>query len=183
MRHCPCRAPMPTANAWSGGSPYGASNETPALSISAAADEHAALRARHSKGTSWLTAEFSNPIVAPVRPQVIGSDEAGMTILDRWHAPRLLCLSVTLLTFLVIVPVTLAPATPPGQTWLASVYDQADFDDVVGLLTSALDATDSTAAPEAGGCFALAPKLCPATLACPASAPAYSPPLRAPPIA
>src|SRR5262245_53569503 len=172
MRHCSCRASMPTANAWSGGSPSGGSNETPALSISAAADEH--LRARHSKGPSWLTADFPNPIVAPARPPLIGSDEARMTILDRWHAPRLLRVSVTLLALLVIVPVTLEHASPPDQTWLAGVYDQADFDDVVGLLTSALDATDSTAAPEAGACFVLAPKLSLATMAGPSSAPAYS---------
>ena len=105
-----------------------------------------------------------------------------MTILDRLHVPRLPGVSVTLLALLVIVPVTLAHASPPDQTWLAGFYDQADFDDVVGLLTSALDATDSTAAPEAGACFALAPKLSLATVACPSSAPAYSPPLRAPPI-
>ena len=105
-----------------------------------------------------------------------------MTILDRSHAPRLCGLSVTLLALLVIVPVTLAHASPPDQTWLAGVYDQADFDDVVGLLTSALDATDSTAAAEAGVYFALAPTVCPATVACPAGAPAYSAPLRAPPI-
>jgi len=106
-----------------------------------------------------------------------------MTILDRLHVPRLLRLSVTLLALLVIVPVTLAHASPPDQTWLAGVYDESDFDDVVGLLTSALDATDSTAATEAGACFTLTPKLCPATEASRAGAPAYSPPLRAPPIA
>jgi len=105
-----------------------------------------------------------------------------MTILDRSPAPRLRGLSVTLLALLVIVPVTLAHASPPDQTWLAGVYDQADFDDVVGLLTSALDATDSTAAPEAGVWFALAPTVCSATVACLAIAPAYSAPLRAPPI-
>ncbi len=165
-----------------GGSPSGTSIMRRRLSP-AAANERAALRARDSKDTSWLTAHFSNPIVAPARPQLIGSDEARMTILDRWHAPRLLRLSVTLLALLVIVPVTLAHASPPDQTWLAGVYDQADFDDVVGLLTSALDATDSTAAPEAGACFGLAPKLCPPTVSCRASAPTYSPPLRAPPIA
>jgi hypothetical protein len=140
----------------------------------------AALRARHSKGTSLLTADFSNAIVAAARPRLI---EARMTILDRLRAPRLPRLSVTLLTLLVIVPVTLAHASPPDQTWLAGIYDQADFDDVVGLLTSALDATDSAAAPEAGACFALAPMLSVATVAGPSSAPAYSPPLRAPPIA
>jgi len=152
----------------------------PPLSEQAAADERATLRARHSKGTSLLTADFSNPIVAAARPQLI---EARMTILDRLRAPRFPRLSGTLLTLLVIVPVTLAHASPPDQTWLAGVYDQADFDDVVGLLTSALDATDSTAAPEAGACFALVPKLSLATVAGPPSAPTYSPPLRAPPIA
>jgi len=104
-----------------------------------------------------------------------------MTILDRRHAPRPAGLSV-LLALLIIAPVTLAHASPPDQTWLPGVYDQADFDDVVALLTSALGATDSSTAPEAGVCFALGPKLCPAIVACPASAPAYSPPLRAPPI-
>ena len=106
-----------------------------------------------------------------------------MTILDRLHAPRLPGLSITLLTLLIIVPITLAHASPPDQTWFAGVYDQADFDDVVGLLTSALEAADSTIAPEPGPRLALAPKLCPATVAWPARAPAYSAPLRAPPIA
>jgi hypothetical protein len=106
-----------------------------------------------------------------------------MTILHRLHAPRPDGLTALLLVLLIIAPVTLAHASPPDQTWLAGVYDQADFDDVVGLLTSAFDATDSTAAPEAGACFALAPKLSLATVARPSSAPTYSPPLRAPPIA
>jgi len=105
-----------------------------------------------------------------------------MTILDRRHAPRPAGLSV-LLALLLIAPVTLAHASPPDQTWLAGVYDQADFDDVVGLLTSALEASGYTTAPDAGPCLALAPKLCPATAAWPASAPAYSAPLRAPPTA
>jgi len=88
-----------------------------------------------------------------------------------------------LLVLLIIAPVTLAHASPPDPTWLAGVYDQADFDDVVGLLTSAFEATDSTVAPEAGPCLVRAPKLCPATVAWPAGAPAYSALLRAPPIA
>src|SRR5262249_41119415 len=98
-------------------------------------------------------------------------------------APRLRGMSITLLALLIVVPVTQAHASPPDQTWLAGVYDQGDFDDVVGLLTSALDATDSTVAPEAGVRFAPGPKLCSATLARPNSALAYSPPLRAPPSA
>jgi hypothetical protein len=106
-----------------------------------------------------------------------------MTILDSLYAPRPDGLSAMLLILLLIAPVTLAHASPPDQTWLAGVYDQADFDDVVIFLTSALEATDSTVAPEPGPCLALAPKLCPAMVAWPARAPAYSAPLRAPPIA
>ncbi len=105
-----------------------------------------------------------------------------MTILDRLHVPRPDGLSAMLLVLLLIAPITLAHASPPDQTWLAGVYDQADFDDVVGFLTSALDATNSTPAPEAHPCLAPAPKLCLATVAWWASAPAHSAPLRAPPI-
>jgi len=50
-------------------------------------------------------------------------------------------------------------------------------------LTSALEAINSTVAPEAGPGLALAAKLCPAALAWSGSAPAYAAPLRAPPIA
>src|SRR5215475_2496793 len=104
-----------------------------------------------------------------------------MTILYRLHAPRPAGLSVMLLTLVMIAPVTLAHASPPDQTWLAGVYDQADFDDVVALLTSALEASGSTTAPEGGPCLAIAPTLCPATVPWPVSAPTYSAPLRAPP--
>ncbi len=72
---------------------------------------------------------------------------------------------------------------PPDLTWLAGVYDQADFDDVVDLLTSICEASGSATAPEADPWLALAPKLCPAMVAWPATAPAYWAPLRAPPIA
>ena len=106
-----------------------------------------------------------------------------MIILDRLQTSRPARLSVMLLAFLLIAPVTLAHASLPDQTWLEGIYDQADFDDVVDLLTSALEATNSTVAPEVGPGLALAPKLCPPTVTWPASAPAYSAPLRAPPIA
>ena len=106
-----------------------------------------------------------------------------MTILDRLHAPRPGGMGAMLLALLIIAPVTLAHASPPDQTWIPGVYDQADLDDVIGLLSSTLEAPDSTPAPEFGPCLALAPKLYPATVAWPASAPAYSAPLRAPPIA
>ena len=106
-----------------------------------------------------------------------------MTILDRLHAPRPNSFSAMLLVLLIITPVTLAQASPPDQTWLAGVYDEADFDDIVDLLTSSLEASGSATAPEADPWLALAPKLCPAMVAWPATAPAYWAPLRAPPIA
>ena len=105
-----------------------------------------------------------------------------MIILDRLQVSRAAGLSVMLLAFLLIVSVTLAHASLPDQTWLEGVFDQADFDDVVGLLTSLLEVTDSSAAPAAGACLTLAPKLCSATVAHPTSVSAYSAPLRAPPI-
>ena len=105
-----------------------------------------------------------------------------MTILDRWHAPRPDSLSAISLVLLMIAPVTLAHASPPDPTWIAGIYDQADFDDVVRLLTSILEATDSTVVPEPAPCLALAPKLCLATAPWPASPPVYSAPLRAPPL-
>src|SRR5262245_55066253 len=106
-----------------------------------------------------------------------------MVIFGCSHASRPVRLGAMLLVLLVIVPFMLAHASPADQTWIAGIYDQADFDDVVGLLTSALEASSSTTAPDAGPRLAFEPKLCPATVAWQASAPAYSAPLRAPPIA
>jgi hypothetical protein len=106
-----------------------------------------------------------------------------MTILDRLHVRRPDGLSAMLLALLIIAPITLVHASPPDPTWLAGVYDQADFDDVVGFLTSALEASDSTVAPEPAPCLAVEPKLCPATVTWPTSPPVYSAPLRAPPLA
>jgi len=105
-----------------------------------------------------------------------------MIILDRLQTSRPARLSVMLLAFLLIAPVTLAHASLPDQTWLEGIYDQADFDDIADVLTSSLEATRSPAAPEAGPCPALVLKLCPARVAGPASVPASSPSLRAPPI-
>jgi hypothetical protein len=105
-----------------------------------------------------------------------------MTSLDRLPASRPAGFGVMWLAILLIAPVTLAHASLPDPTWLEGVYDQADFDDVVGLLTSSLEATGSPAAPEAGACLVLVLTLCPARAAGPASVPAYSAPLRAPPI-
>src|SRR5262245_42727639 len=106
-----------------------------------------------------------------------------MAIFDRLRASRPAGLSAMFLALLIIAPVTLAYASPPDATWLAGVYDRAAFDDLVCLLTSALEATDATVVSKAGPRLAVAPKLCLATVAGPVSAPVYAAPLRAPPIA
>ena len=105
-----------------------------------------------------------------------------MTILDRLQTSRPTRFSVMLLAFPLIAPVTLAHASLPDQTWLEGIYAQADLDDIADLLTSSLEATGSPAAPEAGPCPGIMLNLCPARVAGPASVPASSPPLRAPPI-
>ncbi len=46
------------------------------------------------------------------------------------------CLIGLISAVLVSIP-TLAHASPPDPTWIPGIYDDADFDDVVGLVTSA----------------------------------------------
>jgi hypothetical protein len=106
-----------------------------------------------------------------------------MASLDRLYAPRREGLHAMLLALLLIVPVTLAHSSTPDQILLAGIYDEADFDDVVCFLTSTLEAPESAVGLEDKPGVAFAPKLCVATLAGPVSAPTYSAPLRAPPIA
>ena len=94
---------------------------------------------------------------------------------------RVSALSAIVLSIFIIVPVTLAHASLPDQTWLEGIYDQADFDDIVDLLTSSLEATGSPAVPAGGACPVFVLKLCAARVAGASSVPASSPPLRAPP--
>jgi hypothetical protein len=47
---------------------------------------------------------------------------------------------VTLVAVLCLVPA--AHGSPPDPTWIAGVYDNADFDDVVFLITSNLAVVD-----------------------------------------
>ena len=53
--------------------------------------------------------------------------------------PRLVRRSHTVgiffLTALIISAVCLARASPPDPTWIPGIYDNADYDDVIGLLT------------------------------------------------
>jgi hypothetical protein len=54
---------------------------------------------------------------------------------------------ILLLSAVLAVIASLADASPPDPSWIPGIYDDADFDDVVGLVTSAkalvepLDAT------------------------------------------
>ena len=60
-------------------------------------------------------------------------------------------LALVLLSALVLVS-PLAWASPPDQGWLPGIYDGADYDDVVGLLTEtgALDRPPVALAPHSG---------------------------------
>src|SRR5256885_12449310 len=50
-----------------------------------------------------------------------------------------------IMTALALMPA--AYASPPDQTWIAGLYDNADFDDVVLLVTSNLGAVDPRVVP------------------------------------
>jgi hypothetical protein len=55
-------------------------------------------------------------------------------------SPRSLCLAL-IAALATLTP--LAQATPPDQTWISGFYDNADFDDVVQLVTSAVGTVES----------------------------------------
>src|SRR5262245_48417789 len=57
-----------------------------------------------------------------------------MNTRDRSHLPRILLAAV--IAILAAMPV-LAFASPPDPTWTPGIYDDADYDDVVVLVTSA----------------------------------------------
>ena len=66
------------------------------------------------------------------------SDRAGRSVRGaRCHRLSLDSTLVVLLLLLVIGLPTLAHATLPDLTWIAGIYDAADFDDVVWILTNA----------------------------------------------
>ena len=53
------------------------------------------------------------------------------------------------LAALVISVVCLAHASPPDPTWIGGLWDDADFDDVVNRVTSALSTVESLSSTEA----------------------------------
>ena len=55
--------------------------------------------------------------------------------------------ALALLAVLVLLG-TLAHGSPPDPTWIGGLWDDADFDDVVNLVTSALSTVESLFLPE-----------------------------------
>ena len=58
---------------------------------------------------------------------------------------RRLAVLVLLSAFLALSP--LAQASPPDQTWIGGFYDDADYDDVVLLVTGSLHSVQCAPAP------------------------------------
>jgi len=87
---------------------------------------------------------------------------------------------------LVAAVVTLAPvahASPPDQTWIAGLYDNADFDDVVLLVTSNLGAVDPRVVPSSRPVATVISLVASADTLAPPGSPLSSGSCRAPPLA
>jgi hypothetical protein len=82
---------------------------------------------------------------------------------------------------LALVPV--AHASPPDQTWIAGLYDNADYDDVVIALTSTVATSDGASTPSVGPAAEVVVTLRPSEPTPPPSAPLVPYHLRAPPLA
>ena len=61
------------------------------------------------------------------------------------HRPLIL-----LLAGLIAALVPLAQASPPDQTWLAGLYDNSDYDDVILSITSAVSLIECHTPPDIG---------------------------------
>jgi hypothetical protein len=62
--------------------------------------------------------------------------------------PRAFVIGLLLGAMLSLTP--LAQASPPDQTWIAGLYDNADYDDVVCAVTAAIASLDLRPAPPLG---------------------------------
>jgi len=98
-------------------------------------------------------------------------------------AMRIPAVGAMALLALLVGLAPLAYASPPDQTWLPGLYDNADYDDAVLALTSTVAASDGTPAPRPGPAAVMRRTLGVAKPAAPE--PAGRPPyhLRAPPLA
>jgi len=59
-----------------------------------------------------------------------------------WRTGRLVAECVAAI---LVVSVTLAYASPPDPSWIPGIYDDHDYDDVVGMVTDATAVSDSQA--------------------------------------
>ncbi len=57
---------------------------------------------------------------------------------------------ILLLIGLMAALAPLAHASPPDQTWLAGLYDNGDYDDVILSITSAVSVVESQTSPDIG---------------------------------
>jgi len=95
--------------------------------------------------------------------------------------PRLV--EILTLLGLLIGLTPLAYASPPDQTWLSGLYDNADYDDAVLAITSTMGASDTTPVPGLGHVTSVILTL-PTSEPAPPEPPFRSPyRLRAPPLA
>ncbi len=62
----------------------------------------------------------------------------------RWGRLGFVCVALVL-TALTLGLVTLAYASPPDPSWIRGIYDDADGDDVVGLIMAGAGLVDPTA--------------------------------------
>jgi len=95
---------------------------------------------------------------------------------------RLRGLGVPLLLALLVGLTPLAYASPPDQTWLSGIYDNADYDDVVIALTSTEGASDGVPAVDIGPAATVIETLHPSAPSSPAQAFRSPYHLRAPPL-
>ena len=74
-----------------------------------------------------------------------------LTLLTLWtYCAGIVILHRLVALALIVVVLGLAPvahATPPDPSWIPGLYDNADFDDVILLITSKLGAIQSTIIP------------------------------------
>ena len=66
------------------------------------------------------------------------------------HAMAARGVLISILVTLVVGLAPMAQASPPDQTWLGGLYDDADYDNVVLSVTSAVAAVESQIADDTG---------------------------------
>ena len=84
----------------------------------------------------WRFPSGCSPVEAKHVPRFVKGPEMR---LSKWFA--------LIFTWILTALVPLAYGSPPDPTWVSGVYDNADYDDVVGLVTDGTGANDNQAPP------------------------------------